>query len=76
MSLAGETLEDVERHHILLVLRNTNWRIRGKEGAANILGIKPTTLEARMKKLGINRPQEFTNRGTDDFKIKDHRNIA
>jgi transcriptional regulator with GAF, ATPase, and Fis domain len=37
------------------VLLATKWRIRGKGGAAEILGLKPTTLEARMKKLGISR---------------------
>jgi formate hydrogenlyase transcriptional activator len=74
--LVGERLEDVERHHILMVLRNTNWRIRGTDGAADILGVKPTTLEARMKKLGITRPQEFIKRQSDEFEINGHRNIA
>ena len=44
------------RAHILNVLNRTGWRIRGAGGAAEILGLKPTTLEARMKKLGIRRP--------------------
>ena len=50
------TLEDVERRHIRQVLDQTNWRVSGDKGAAAILGLKPTTLEARMKKLGITRP--------------------
>ncbi len=50
------TLEEVERLHILDVLEQTNWRVSGDKGAAAILGLKPTTLEARMKKLGIQRP--------------------
>ncbi len=50
------TLEEVERKHILSILKNTGWRVSGKSGAAKILGLKPTTLEARMKKLGIKRP--------------------
>jgi transcriptional regulator of acetoin/glycerol metabolism len=50
------TLEDVERHHILQILKQTKWRISGDNGAAKILGIKPTTLHARLKKLGISRP--------------------
>jgi formate hydrogenlyase transcriptional activator len=50
------SLQDVERQHILRVLEQTGWRVAGKNGAAKILGLKPTTLEARMKKLGINRP--------------------
>lgn len=50
------TLEDVERRHILGVLEKTGWRIAGKNGAAEILGIKRTTLYAMMKSLVINRP--------------------
>jgi len=51
-----QSLQEVERQHILRVLQETGWRVAGKNGAAKILGLKPTTLEARMKKLGINRP--------------------
>ena len=49
------TIDEVERRHILEVLGQTGWRISGGSGAARILGIKPTTLEYRMKKLGIER---------------------
>ena len=49
------TLKENERSLILQVLQETGWRVRGLEGAAEILGIKPTTLEARMSKLGIKR---------------------
>jgi transcriptional regulator with GAF, ATPase, and Fis domain len=49
------TRDDAERAHILQVLNRTRWRIRGKGGAAEILGLKPTTLEARMKKLTLLR---------------------
>jgi PAS domain S-box-containing protein len=49
-------LKDVERNHILKILKQTGWRVRGKAGAAELLGLKPTTLDARMKKLGIMRP--------------------
>jgi PAS domain S-box-containing protein len=48
-------LDDVEREHILEVLRQTNWKVSGEKGAAKILGLNATTLEARMKKLGIKR---------------------
>ena len=48
-------LEDVERQHILAILETTNWRVRGPRGAATRLGLKPTTLEARMARLGIKR---------------------
>jgi transcriptional regulator with GAF, ATPase, and Fis domain len=50
------TLEEIERQHIRDVLEQTNWRVSGDKGAAAILGLKPTTLEARMKKLDISRP--------------------
>jgi DNA-binding NtrC family response regulator len=48
-------LQQVERDHILLILNRTGWRIRGKKGAAETLGLKPSTLESRMKKLSISR---------------------
>jgi transcriptional regulator with GAF, ATPase, and Fis domain len=51
------TLEEVEREHILSVLKLTGWRVSGERGAAGHLGMKPTTLEARMKKLGITRKE-------------------
>lgn len=50
-------LQDAERRHILHVLQETRWRISGRGGSAEVLGLKPTTLEARMKKLGIHRPK-------------------
>jgi formate hydrogenlyase transcriptional activator len=50
------TLEDAERQHILRALRQTEWRIAGPRGAAAILGMKRTTLQARMRKLGVRRP--------------------
>jgi transcriptional regulator with GAF, ATPase, and Fis domain len=50
-----QTLEEIEREHILTVLEGTGWRVSGERGAARLLGMKPTTLEARMKKLGIAR---------------------
>jgi len=49
-------LEEVERSHIKDVLKKTSWRVSGKNGAAELLGMKPTTLDSRMKKLGITRP--------------------
>ncbi len=50
-----ETLAEIEKDHINNVLELTGWRVSGEKGAAKILGLKPTTLEARMKKLGIER---------------------
>ena len=49
-------LVDVEKEHIRAVLESASWRIRGVGGAAERLGMKPTTLETRMAKLGITRP--------------------
>jgi transcriptional regulator with GAF, ATPase, and Fis domain len=51
------TLEEVERNQILKILSETRWRIEGKNGAAAILGLHPSTLRARMHKLGIVRPE-------------------
>jgi len=49
-------LEDMERGHILAVLEKAGWRIRGSGGAAEVLNLKRTTLQSKMKKLGIKRP--------------------
>ena len=51
----GMTLDDTQRCQILAILEKTGWRVSGKNGAAAILGLKPTTLESRMAKLGIKR---------------------
>lgn len=50
------SLEQIERDHITRVLNACGWRVRGETGAAAILGLKPSTLESRMNKLGICRP--------------------
>ncbi len=47
------TADEMERQHILKVLEQTKWRIKGSSGAAEILGLKPSTLYSRMVKLGI-----------------------
>jgi PAS domain S-box-containing protein len=49
------TLAEIEREYIQRVLESTHWRIRGAGGAAEILGLPPTTLESRMAKLGLRR---------------------
>jgi formate hydrogenlyase transcriptional activator len=49
-------LVDVEKEHIRGVLDGSGWRIRGPGGAADRLGLKPTTLETRMARLGLKRP--------------------
>ncbi len=53
----SERLADVSALHIRSVLESVRWRIRGSGGAAEILGLPPTTLETRMAKLGIVRPK-------------------
>ena len=51
-------LADVEKEHVLSVVEGCRWRIRGVDGAAERLGLRPTTLETRMAKLGIKRPSQ------------------
>jgi formate hydrogenlyase transcriptional activator len=48
-------LEETERHHILSVLSQTNWVVAGPNGAAEQLGMKRSTLQLRMRKLGLSR---------------------
>lgn len=52
------TLEDFERDYIMEVLERTSWVIYGENGAAKILGMKPTTLQSRMKKLGLEKTKD------------------
>ncbi|MDZ7316806.1 MAG: sigma 54-interacting transcriptional regulator [candidate division KSB1 bacterium] len=54
-SPVGMSLEEMQRKHIIDVLNRTGWRIRGKNGASEILKVKPSTLESKMRKLGIRR---------------------
>ena len=54
---APPTLAAAERGQILAALEQTGWHIRGPAGAAKLLGLKPTTLESRLKKLGLQRPR-------------------
>ncbi len=50
-----KALAELERDHVLQVLQKTGWRIEGKNGAALLLGLNPSTLRARMRKYGIVR---------------------
>ena len=50
-----ETLDSVQKKHILSILDKCNWKITGPKGAATILGLKPSTLRDRMAKLGISK---------------------
>ena len=53
---ARKTLEEVERDYLVKVLEQTQWKVSGKNGAAEILGLDRSTLRARMRKLGIVKP--------------------
>jgi formate hydrogenlyase transcriptional activator len=55
-SPSPETLEEIERRHIRDTLDRTSWLIEGTRGAAAALGMNPSTLRSRMKKLGLGRP--------------------
>jgi transcriptional regulator with GAF, ATPase, and Fis domain len=55
LSSGVRTLDEARRNQILQILSETRWRIDGKDGAAAILGLRPSTLRARMHKLGIVR---------------------
>jgi len=50
-------LAEVQAEHIRGVLERVGWRVRGRGGAAELLGMKPTTLDSRMARLGIRRPR-------------------
>jgi transcriptional regulator with GAF, ATPase, and Fis domain len=50
-------LDAAQRAHIIRILERTDWRVRGRGGAAELLEVKPTTLESKMLRLGISRPR-------------------
>ena len=56
LTRAKKTLDEVERDYIVRVLEQTHWKVSGKNGAAEILGLDRSTLRARMRKLGILKP--------------------
>jgi PAS domain S-box-containing protein len=51
----AKELEDIEHQNLIAALESTDWKIAGSNGAAQLLGLKPTTLSSRMKALGIER---------------------
>jgi chemotaxis protein methyltransferase CheR len=51
-----KSLAEMERNYILEVLEETNWKVSGKNSAADVLGLKRSTLRARMDKLDIRKP--------------------
>ena len=50
-----DSLENHQRNYIIEVLKHTNWRVSGEEGAAKLLGLRPTTLYSKLDRLGIKR---------------------
>jgi transcriptional regulator with GAF, ATPase, and Fis domain len=70
----GVALVDMERAHIAAVLDRTRWRIRGAGGAAELLEMKPSTLESRMAKLGLRRRADWspppTFRGLPEARLR------
>ena len=52
-----DTLQDGTVENLLVVLEKTRWKIKGPDGAAELLGVKPTTLLSRIKKMGLQRGQ-------------------
>ena len=54
--LSYAELKQQEHENVLAALKQTNWKVAGSSGAAELLGVKPSTLATRMKVLGIQRP--------------------
>ena len=54
--LTEAELQRRERENLQVILEKTHWKIKGADGAAELLGVKPATLKARMKKMGLKRP--------------------
>jgi len=56
LTKTNQSLQDIEREYIVRVLKQTHWKVSGKNSAAEILGLDRSTLRARMQKLGIRKP--------------------
>jgi transcriptional regulator of acetoin/glycerol metabolism len=59
----SETLDEVEKSHIIKVVVRCKWQIEGNDGAAKVLDVHPSTLRFKIKKLGIQRPEKYTSKG-------------
>jgi PAS domain S-box-containing protein len=57
LSSPNKTLEEMERDYIIRILEDRSWRIEGRNGAARLLGLNPSTLRTRMARLGIQKPK-------------------
>lgn len=56
--LTEKQMRALQKQNLAAALRQTNWRVSGKDGAAELLGIKPTTLTDRIKSFGIRKPRK------------------
>ena len=54
--LTEKQMKDYQKKNLLAALHATNWRVSGPDGAAELLGVKPTTLADRIRAYGIRRP--------------------
>lgn len=55
--LTEKQMRELQKQNLIAALRQTDWRVSGKDGAAELLGIRPTTLADRIKSMGIRRPR-------------------
>jgi transcriptional regulator with GAF, ATPase, and Fis domain len=55
-SLTETELQRRERDNLLVILQKANWKVKGRGGAAELLGVKPPTLLSRLNKMGLKRP--------------------
>jgi len=62
---AIKTLDEMEREYIVRILEDRDWRIEGRRGAAQVLGIHPSTLRGRMLKFGIHKSNLTKSNGSD-----------
>ncbi len=60
----SDRVEDVERAHLVRILERCDWRLSGPGNAADVLGLPPSTLRSRIKKLGIKRPAGISTRAS------------
>jgi transcriptional regulator with GAF, ATPase, and Fis domain len=74
-SQSNATLEEIEREAIVRALRSAKWMVGGAKGAAAILGLKRTTLQGRMRKLGIS-PPNAVGRQPQELSSSDARMVA
>jgi transcriptional regulator with GAF, ATPase, and Fis domain len=55
--LTEKQMRELQKQNLIAALKQTNWRVSGQDGAAEILGIKPTTLADRIRSFGIRKPR-------------------